>query len=209
MIASAFWWDRDVDWNAIRRYATRCNGRSTCLVMLKSACWQGVLCLQVALTSSVCARWPVPTMSSPRWISSIRLCASLFWWPTRRRDGPDSRCWRRSASSPKNSLYKPARPMTRAVRTPDTSQVGRLTSWPYGTGRANGKPTNGSPSSWRTCAVHFGGPPITTTSRRPSQSRTSQGSSAFGWNSMNPLVGPRNSSIAHGPSTIGDFHSST
>ncbi len=134
-------------------------------------------------------------MRSPHWISSIRWCASLFWWPTRHRDGPDSRCWRPSASSPKNSLYRPARPMTRAARTPDTSQAAKLMSWPCGTARANGKPTNGSPSSWRTCAVHFGGPPTTTTSTRQSRSPISQRSSVFGSNSMNPSGGPKSSSI--------------
>ncbi len=149
-------------------------------------------------------------MSSPRWIFSIRLSASLFWWPTRHRDGPDSRCWRPSVSSPKSNLYRPVRPMTRAAHTPATSRVGSRMSWRCGTGRANGKPTNGSAVELANLRGAFrwaaDNDDLDTAA---AIANSAQGSSAFGSNSMNPSVGPRSSSIARGPSTTGGCHSST
>ena len=52
----------------------------------------------------------VPTTSSPPWICSTRWCASRCWSPTGHRGGPGFRCWRRSASSPKNNSSPSARP---------------------------------------------------------------------------------------------------
>ena len=47
-------------------------------------------------------------------LCSMRWFASRFWWPTDQLDRPDSRCWRRSASSPKTNLWPPVRFMRRA-----------------------------------------------------------------------------------------------
>ena len=50
-----------------------------------------------------------------------------------RRGGHDSRCWRRSASSPKNNSSPLVTPKMSAPRTPDTSRSVRTTSSPCGT----------------------------------------------------------------------------
>ena len=42
-------------------------------------------------------------MTTPSWICWTRWCASRCWSPTGRRGGPGFRCWRRSASSPRNN----------------------------------------------------------------------------------------------------------
>ncbi len=62
------------------------------------------------------ARWPAPTTSSPPWTCWMRWSASRFWSPTGRRGGRGSRCWRPSASSPRNNSSPPVRPMQRAYR---------------------------------------------------------------------------------------------
>ena len=41
--------------------------------------------------------------TTPSWICSTRWCASRCWSPTGLRGGPGFRCWRRSASSPRNN----------------------------------------------------------------------------------------------------------
>ena len=135
------------------------------------------------------------TLGSPRFA-----CAQVSSGGRLVSDGPDSRCWRRSASSPKNSWYRPVKPMTRAARTPDTSRGGRPMSWRCGTGRANAKPTNGSPSSWRTCAAHFGWAADHDDLDIGGRGRAfTQRSSAFGVEQYEPSGGPRNSSDPRAP----------
>ena len=60
-------------------------------------------------------------------------------------------------------LVAPARRTRFGPRMLATSPGGKPTSWPCGTVPASARPTSGSPSSWRTCAPHSGGPPTTTT----------------------------------------------
>ena len=48
--------------------------------------------------------------TTPSWICSTRWCASRCWSPTGLRGGPGFRCWRRSASSPRNNSSPAARP---------------------------------------------------------------------------------------------------
>ena len=48
--------------------------------------------------------------TTPSWICSTRWCASRCWSPTGHRGGPGFRCWRRSASSPRNNSSPAARP---------------------------------------------------------------------------------------------------
>ena len=47
--------------------------------------------------------------TTPSWICSTRWCASRCWSPTGHRGGPGFRCWRRSASSPRNNSSPAAR----------------------------------------------------------------------------------------------------
>ena len=53
--------------------------------------------------------------TTPSWICSTRWCASRCWSPTGHRGGPGFRCWRRSASSPRNN----SSPRGEADRGPD------------------------------------------------------------------------------------------
>ena len=55
------------------------------------------------LQSACAVRDPKASMTSPSWIFSTRWCASRSWSPTGHRGAPDFRCWRRSASSPRNN----------------------------------------------------------------------------------------------------------
>ena len=48
--------------------------------------------------------------TTPCWICWTRWCASRCWSPTGLRGGPGFRCWRRSASSPRNNSSRAARP---------------------------------------------------------------------------------------------------
>ena len=48
--------------------------------------------------------------TTPSWICWTRWCASRCWSPTGHRGGPGFRCWRRSASSPRNNSSPAARP---------------------------------------------------------------------------------------------------
>ena len=54
--------------------------------------------------------------TTPCWICWTRWCASRCWSPTGLRGGPGFRCWRRSASSPRNNS-SPAVTAERKVRT--------------------------------------------------------------------------------------------
>ena len=94
--------------------------------------------------------------SSPRWICSIRLCASRFgrrpviWTDPLLDVGDDPPVRRRTA---RTNLAKPIDARSRARTT--TSQAGRPMSMRCGTAHANARPTTGSPSSCRTCACAF------------------------------------------------------
>ena len=56
---------------------------------------------------SACAVTGSDDRHSPSWICSMRWCVSRCWSPTGQRGGPGFRCWRRSASSPRNN-WSPA-----------------------------------------------------------------------------------------------------
>ncbi len=91
----------------------------------------------------------------------MRWCASRCWSPTGRRGGPGFRCWRRSASSPRNNSSPVAKHPRFAPRMPATSPGAKPTSWPCGTAPANARPTTGSLSNWPICAPRSAGPPTT------------------------------------------------
>ena len=97
--------------------------------------------------------------TTPCWICWTRWCVSRCWLPTGRRGGPGFRCWRRSASSPRNNSSPAARPPRSGPRMLATSPGGKPTSWRCGTAPDNGRPTTGSPPNWPTCGQRFGGPP--------------------------------------------------
>ena len=120
-------------------------------------------------------RW----MTSPPWICSMRWCASRCWSPTGRRGGPGFRCWRRSASSPRNNSSPAAKHPRFGPPTRATSPDAKPTSWPCGTAPANGRPTTGSLSSWPICAPRFAGPPTTAIWMSPPPSPAMRGCSAL------------------------------
>ena len=92
----------------------------------------------------------------PPWMCSMRWCASRCWSLTGHRGGPGFRCWKRSASSPKNNLSPVAMPPMRfGPPMPATSPDAKPTSWPCGTAPGSARPTCGSPPSWPTCATAF------------------------------------------------------
>jgi len=80
---------------------------------------------------SACAVW-LPVMSSPFWICSTPWCASRCWSPTGRRGGPGFRCWRRSASSPRNNSSPAAKHPRFGPPTRVTSPHAKPTSWAVG-----------------------------------------------------------------------------
>ena len=84
----------------------------TCSMTPKSLCWHGVRCSLADSTSKAPARWPDPMTSTttPSWICWTRWCASRCWSPTDQPGGPGSRCWRRSASSPRSNSSPAATP---------------------------------------------------------------------------------------------------
>ena len=59
--------------------------------------------------------------TTPSWICWTRWCASRCWSPTGHPGGPGSRCWRRSASSPRNNSSPAARPTRSGPPMPATS----------------------------------------------------------------------------------------
>jgi hypothetical protein len=118
--------------------------------------------------------------TSPSWICGTRWCASRCWWPTGRRGGPGFRCWRPSASSPRNNWSPAVKHPRFGPPTRGTSPDGKPTSWPCGTARASGRPTTGSRSSWPICAPRFAGPPTTAIWTLPPPSPPMWGCLAFG-----------------------------
>ena len=93
---------------------------------------------------SACAVMGSRSMTTPPWICSMRWCASRCWSPTGRRGGPGFRCWRRSASSPRNNSLPAAKHPRFGPPTRGTSPDAKPTSWPGGTAPANVRPTTGS-----------------------------------------------------------------
>ena len=100
-------------------------------------CWSGVRCSPGDSTSKVPARSWVPMMTSPPWICSMPWCASRCWSPTGPRGGPGFRCWRRSASSPRNNSSPAAKHPRFGPPTRGTSPDAKPTSWPCGTAPAS------------------------------------------------------------------------
>ena len=98
----------------------------------------------------------------------------------RSQGGPGFRCWRRSASSPRNNSSPAAKHPRFGPPTRATSPDAKPTSWPCGTAPASGMPTTGSPSNWPICAPRFGGPPTRATSMSPPPSPLTRRSSAVG-----------------------------
>ena len=83
-------------------------------------------------------------MTSPSWICSMPWCASRCWSPTGPRGGPGFRCWRRSASSPRNNSSPAARQPRPVKRMPAISPGRKRRSWLCGTARASARHTSGS-----------------------------------------------------------------
>ena len=107
---SGCWSAHGADWNATRRCATRWRGPTICSTTPKSLCWQGVRYSLADSTFKAPARLPdsmTPT-TTPSSICSTHWCASRFSSSTGQSGGRDTRCWRRSASSPKNNSSPPA-----------------------------------------------------------------------------------------------------
>ncbi len=142
--------------------------------------------------------------SSPSSICSMRWCANRCSSPTGHRGAPGSRCWRRSASSPRSN-WRPrvrphevrdgARPLLRGARSRHHGAVGQPA--------AAGGLRRGSQPNWPTCALRFGGPPTTATSTPPPPSPRSP-DSRFGVRTRitSRSTGPRSSSNLPVPSTI-------
>ena len=63
--------------------------------------------------------------TSPSWIGSTPWFASRYWWPTDHHAGHGSRCWRRSANSPRKNSSPATRPPRPEPDTPDTSPNAR------------------------------------------------------------------------------------
>ena len=134
---SGCWSDRGADWNATTPCATRWRGPTTCSMTRKKRCWLGVRCSPEGSTSKVPAPSRVPMMTSPSWICWTRWCASRCWWPTGHRGGPGFRCWKRSASSPRNNSSPAAKHPRFGPPTRATSPDAKPTSWPCGTAPAS------------------------------------------------------------------------
>ena len=133
-------------------------------------------------------RQRVPMTTSPPWICSMRWCASRCWSPTGRRGGPGFRCWRRSASSPRNNSSPAAKHPRFGPPTRGTSPDAKPTSWPCGTAPASVRPTTGSLSSWPICAPRFGGPPTTAIWMSPPPSPPMRGCSALWSKTYEPIA---------------------
>jgi predicted ATPase len=82
---------------------------------------------------------------SPSSIYSTRWCASRCSLPTPQPGGPGSLCWRRSASSPRNSSSLVVKHKRSVVRMPATSWRAKPTSWRCGTVPRSAMHTRGSP----------------------------------------------------------------
>ena len=117
--------------------------------------------------------------TTPSWICWTRWCASRCWSPTGLRGGPGFRCWRRSASSPRNNSSPAARRPRFGPPMLATSPGAKPTSWPCGTAPDSATPTPGSPPNWPTCAPRSAGPPTTATSTPPPPSPPMRGFSAI------------------------------
>ena len=65
--------------------------------------------------------------TTPCWICWTPWCVSRYWSPTDHRGGPGFRCWRRSASSPRNNSSPPASTSCRPPSSPHTHRAFR--SW--------------------------------------------------------------------------------
>ena len=89
------------------------------------------------------ARSRTPTTNLPHWIFSMLWCGSRFWSRTGHRSGHDSRCWRRSANSPRNSSFPPVTPTELVMNTPATSRPAKSKSSLFGIAGASAKPTIG------------------------------------------------------------------
>ena len=131
---------------------------------------------------------PMTSTTLPSWICSMRWCASRCWSLTGRRGRPGFRCWRRSASSPRNNSSPAARRPRSGPRTRATSPGGKPTSWPCGTAPASVRPTTGSLSSWPICAPRFGGPPTKAIWTPPPPSPPMRGSSALWVQTLEPIA---------------------
>jgi Adenylate and Guanylate cyclase catalytic domain len=127
-IGSVFWSVLDVGWSATKLCGTLCSGRTTCSMMRRGHCSIVARYSREDSTSRVLRRSPTPTMISPLSSNLTRWCGSHWSSPTDRRDEQGFRCWRQSASSLRKGSCIPVRPMTLALRTPDTSRLGKLTS---------------------------------------------------------------------------------
>ena len=82
------------------------HGPMTCLTMVKGRYWTAVRCSQEDSTSPVLKPSPALTMSSRLSICSMRWFASRCWSPITPRAALGFRCWRRSASSPRNNSWR-------------------------------------------------------------------------------------------------------
>ena len=101
----------------------------------------------------------------------MRWCASRCSSPTGRQGERGTRCWRRSASSPRsNSPHRARQTEARAAHARYFAGASKPTSWRCGTAPAATRPTPGSPSNWPTCAPLFAGLPTTAISTSPPQS---------------------------------------
>ena len=109
---SGCWSARGGAWHATTRCATRWRGPTTSSTTQRRHCWSGVRCSRVDSTSKAPAQWPdwtTPT-TTPFWICWTLWCASHYSSLTGLLGGPGFRCWRRSASSPRNNSSPVGRP---------------------------------------------------------------------------------------------------
>ena len=185
-------------WNATRRCASRWSGPTTCSTTTNGRCWAAVRSSPTASTSPPPRTSAATRAGRVRGVGPVGLAGAQVAGHRRagRRLTPVTGCWRRSASSPRNSSPPPA-PSTRSgTVTPATSPNKLTRSWSCGRARSSGWPTDGSTSSSPTFEPGSAGQSaaMTCTVRRASPSAPA--SPAYGSSGTSSSHGRRCSSRA-------------
>ena len=147
-------------------------------------------------------RIPTTPTTTPSSICSTPWCASRCWSPTGHRGGPGFRCWRRSASSPRNNSSPAARrrgpgracPLLRRARSRHPRPVGQPA------------PTRGVRLVHRRAGQSAHRVPVGRRPRRPRRRRRHRHVRDVTWRngrkSTSRSPGPKSSSSPPAPSTI-------
>ena len=101
---SGCWSDRDAGWNATRPCATRCSGPTTCSTTPKSRLLTTMFGVRRRIRpAAACAVADADDELATLDLLDALVRKSLLVADRSSADGPGSRCWRPSASSPKNN----------------------------------------------------------------------------------------------------------